>query len=132
MQERSKAANSWEITGVNEMLTQMENHKYPFVCTTNLIKNLDQASLRRFIFKIEYKYLKPEQVNKAFDYFFKIKDFQDTECKLNCLSPGDFVVVKKKAEFLKIKDKDRLMKMLEEEQKIKKDAGEKRKIGFEM
>ena len=51
LQDRSNAVRNWEVTQVNEMLTQMEKHKFPFVCTTNLMEKLDKASLRRFTFK---------------------------------------------------------------------------------
>ena len=40
LQDRSRAMRSWEISSVNEMLTWMENHPYPFVCTTNLMETL--------------------------------------------------------------------------------------------
>jgi len=45
---------------VNELLTQMEAFDGIFVCTTNLMDKLDQASLRRFSFKIRFDVLKPE------------------------------------------------------------------------
>ena len=35
LRDRGAARYSWEITQVNEMLTQMERHPYPFACTTN-------------------------------------------------------------------------------------------------
>ena len=74
LQERSAAGRSWEITQVNEMLTQMENHPLPFVCTTNLHERLDKASLRRFTFKVKYDYLSPQQRQTAADYFFGLKN----------------------------------------------------------
>ena len=37
LQDRRHAHRSWEVTQVNEMLTQMESHPLPFVCTTNLM-----------------------------------------------------------------------------------------------
>ncbi|WP_306456501.1 ATP-binding protein [Pseudomonas sp. LJDD11] len=48
LQDRRKARQSWEITAVNEMLTQMESYRGLFIASTNLIADLDQASLRRF------------------------------------------------------------------------------------
>ncbi|MDE3277521.1 MAG: AAA family ATPase, partial [Spirochaetota bacterium] len=48
LRDRSTAARSWEVSSVNEMLTWMESHPYPFICTTNLMESLDPASLRRF------------------------------------------------------------------------------------
>jgi transitional endoplasmic reticulum ATPase len=37
LRDRLAAQHSWEITQVNEMLTQMERHPYPFACTTNAL-----------------------------------------------------------------------------------------------
>lgn len=48
LQERQKASHQWEITQVNEMLTQMESFDGIFIASTNLFENLDEASLRRF------------------------------------------------------------------------------------
>ena len=70
LRDRSLAARSWEVSSVNEMLTWMESHPYPFICTTNLMDTLDPASLRRFSFKVKYDFLTSQQVKEAFDYFF--------------------------------------------------------------
>ena len=48
---------SWEVTGVNEMLTQMESFAGIFIASTNLRDNLDQAALRRFDLKIKFDFL---------------------------------------------------------------------------
>ena len=53
LRSRTSAQTSWEVSAVNEMLTQMENSQVPFICTTNLMKDIDNASLRRFLFKIK-------------------------------------------------------------------------------
>ena len=47
LQERRKATQSWEITAVNEMLTQMEHYRGLFIASTNLMDDLDAAALRR-------------------------------------------------------------------------------------
>ncbi|SFV60837.1 ATPase, AAA family [hydrothermal vent metagenome] len=57
--DRTGAKQSWEVTQVNEMLVQMENFDGIFIATTNLMDNLDRASLRRFDLKLEFSYLKP-------------------------------------------------------------------------
>jgi hypothetical protein len=41
LRDRLAAQHSWEITQVNEMLTQMERHPYPYACTTNAPELLD-------------------------------------------------------------------------------------------
>ena len=127
LQDRNNATRSWEVTQVNEMLTQMECHPYPFICTTNLMNSLDKASLRRFTFKVKYDYMTPEQSSLAFKHFFNISDINLSH--LNSLTPGDFVVVKQKAEILGILDNvPELIKMLEVEQQNK--APVQHKIGF--
>ena len=103
LQDRSNAVRSWGITQVNEMLTQMESYPYPFVCTTNLMDSLDKACLRRFTFKVAYDYMTPEQSNLAFKHFFNFSNIDLSH--LNSLAPGDFVVVKQKAEILGALDK---------------------------
>ncbi len=129
LQDRSLAQRTWEVSSVNEMLTWMENHPYPFICTTNLMESLDKASLRRFTFKVKYDYLKSEQVQKAFKHFFN-KDANLGELiNLGHLAPGDFMVVKNKAEILEIENRFDLIEMLQSEQEAK-GIITKPKIGF--
>ena len=127
LQDRSHAMRSWEVTQVNEMLTQMESYPYPFVCTTNLMDSLDKASLRRFTFKVAYDYMSEEQASLAFKHFFNIANIDLSY--LSSLTPGDFVVVKQKAEILGLSDNvPELIKMLETEQQNKTPV--QHKIGF--
>lgn len=127
LQERSAAGRSWEITQVNEMLTQMENHPLPFVCTTNLHERLDKASLRRFTFKVKYDYLSPQQRQTAADYFFGLKNLPLDD--LDYLTPGDFSLVKNKAQILRVeKNRREIAAMLRLEQENKNISS--RRIGF--
>lgn len=127
LQERSAAGRSWEITQVNEMLTQMENHPLPFVCTTNLHERLDKASLRRFTFKVKYDYLSPQQRQTAADYFFGLKNLPLDD--LDYLTPGDFSLVKNKAQILGVeKNRREITAMLRLEQENKNISS--RRIGF--
>ena len=123
LRDRSMAMRSWEVTAVNEMLTRMESHPYPFICTTNLMDTLDPASLRRFSFKVKYDFLTPQQVVCAFMSFFHVMiDKKDVE-GLNKLTHGDFSLVKNKAEILgHPHDFYALREMLEAEQKLKHNA----------
>ncbi|MDX8406476.1 MAG: AAA family ATPase, partial [Mariprofundus sp.] len=61
LRDRRGANQSWEVSQVNELLVQIENFDGLFICSTNLMDDLDQASLRRFAIKVEFDYLKPEQ-----------------------------------------------------------------------
>ena len=109
------------------MLTQMEAAEYPFICTTNLLDTLDEASLRRFTFKIRFDFLTQKQANIAMDYFFGIKN---SNLQLKGLTSGDFATVKKKVDFLGTTDIDEITKMLSEEVKVKKSSELKNTIGF--
>lgn len=120
LRDRSMAMRSWEVTAVNEMLTWMESHSYPFICTTNLMDTLDPASLRRFSFKVKYDFLTSEQVKEAFSYFFGLHITPRQVAGLDKLTPGDFALVKNKAEILgKTSQFDAIREMLETEQKLK-------------
>lgn len=127
LQDRNNAVRSWEVALVNEMLTQMESAEYPFICTTNLLDTLDEASLRRFTFKIKFDFMTQEQVNLAIEHFFGIKN---TNVNLNGLTAGDFATVKKKTDFLGVNDLDEIVEMLKEEIKVKKSKTLQNSVGF--
>ena len=127
LQNRSNAHASWEVSQVNEMLTWMESHEYPFVCTTNLLDTLYEASLRRFTFKIKFDFLNTNQVNHAIEHFFGIKD---TNTNIKGLTAGDFATVKKKTDFLGINELDEIVNMLQEEVKVKNSKSLKNMVGF--
>src|SRR5690606_38701722 len=61
LQDRRQAGRSWELSQVNEFLTQLEAFNRLLIATTNLMDNLDQAALRRFDYKIQMDYLRPCQ-----------------------------------------------------------------------
>lgn len=126
--DRRYAQRSWEISQVNEMLTWMESHPLPFACTTNLMDRLDAASLRRFTFKVGFDYLRPSQCEQAFELFFgqpapaSLRD-------LTVLTPGDFAVVRKKAQVLACtQDPAELIAMLTQECQVK--GPSQRPMGF--
>ncbi len=97
--DRRLAQRNWEVSQVNEMLTWMESHPFPFACTTNFGDRLDSATLRRFTFKIALGYLAPEQAAAAFHLHFGIEPASAVGT-LATLTPGDFAVVRRKAEIL--------------------------------
>lgn len=130
LRDRAKAHQSWEVSHVNEMLTQMEAADHPFVCTTNLMDDVDQAALRRFSFKVKYEYLTPDQVVTAFEDFFNISVSKNEIADLTHVAPGDFAVVKQQAQLLDMTDKNELISRLRAEQQAKKVGKSKPKIGF--
>ena len=122
LRDRTTAHVSWEVSQVEALLTAMEDHPYPFSMTTNLYKDLDEAVMRRFLYKVEFKYLKSEQIKIGFDHFFDL-EVSDTDIKdLNKITSGDFAVVKKRAEFHnRLWDKKWLINELQTEVSHKKD-----------
>ncbi len=127
LQNRTNAVRNWEVSQVNEMLTWMESHEYPFVCTTNLLDSLDEASLRRFTFKIKFDFMSDLQVNAAIEHFFGI---ENAGVSIKGLTAGDFATVKKKVDFLGITDLAEITKMLGDEVKIKKSKTLQNAVGF--
>lgn len=128
--DRRSAQASWEITQTNEMLTWMETHPLPFACTTNLKEHLDPASLRRFVFKSYFDYLRPEQIQHAFQSFFGYQLPQVDTTTLSFLTPGDFAVVLKKANLLGIEGDGQAVVDLLLEEIACKDISSKTQIGF--
>ena len=126
--DRRYAQRNWEVSQVNEMLTWMESHPLPFACTTNFGERLDHSTLRRFDFKIQLDYLAPEQIKLAFRAFFDLELPAGVQALRN-LTPGDFAVVRRRAEVLgKQGDAGALAEMLREECEIKPDRP--KQIGF--
>ncbi len=90
--DRRNAERSWEVSQVNEMLTWMESHPLPFVCTTNLVEKLDPATQRRFTFRIRFDHLSSDQLAAAWRAHFDV-DVPDGLTRLDRLAPGDFANV---------------------------------------
>ena len=129
LRSRGLAQRNWEVTLVNQMLTSMENFNYPFVCTTNFIDMLDQASLRRFTFKFKFGFLKGNKIKEAFEYIFK-KEPNLKITKMNGLTVSDFISVKKECDILNIEEVDEIANMLDEILKLKESEELKTNIGF--
>ena len=90
IRDRGNASRSWEVTQVNEMLTQMENFKGIFIAATNFDGELDTASRRRFALKVKFGYLKPEGIEKLWQAFFPKVECPAEARNLRMLAPGDF------------------------------------------
>ncbi len=128
LRDRLAAQHSWEITQVNEMLMQMERHPYPFACTTNALELFDAAAARRFLFKVRFLAMIPDQIAKAFRAAFGA-DPPEFALKLDGLTPTDFATVARKASALAERDLKILAQWLEYEAQAKPASG-RRRIGF--
>jgi transitional endoplasmic reticulum ATPase len=128
LRDRLSAQHSWEITQVNEMLTQMERHPYAFACTTNALELLDAAAARRFLFKERFLSMTPDQIAKAFRGAFGA-DPPGFVLKLDGLTPADLATVAKKASALGECDSKTFAQWLEYEAQANPEAARPR-IGF--
>ncbi|MEA3553212.1 MAG: ATP-binding protein [Campylobacterota bacterium] len=136
LQDRNNAKASWEISQVNEMLVQMENFDGIFIATTNLMDNLDKASLRRFDLKLEFDYLKSAQAWEMFLSYCKelgirkpAISFKSGVESLRHLTPGDFAAIMRQNRFRPIKNVKDLISRLEDEIAVK-NVNNSRKMGF--
>ena len=135
LQDRREARCSWEITGVNEMLTRMEAFPGVFIASTNLLDSLDQAALRRFDLKIKFDFLLPRQSQALLESYCNNLNL-DTPDKalaarigrMNNVTPGDFAAVVRRHRFQPICMAADMVVALEEECGLKENF--KRPIGF--
>ena len=135
LQERQGAQRGWEITGVNEMLTQIETFEGIFIASTNLMASLDSAALRRFDLKINFDYLQPPQAWMLFcDALQNLgltpdPNLEPPLARLGCLTPGDFANVARQSRLRHIADARGFLDRLSSECAAKPD-GRRRAIGF--
>ena len=135
--DRRDAHRSWEVTQVNELLTQMEAFDGLFICTTNLMEKLDPATLRRFAFKVRLDPLTSEQRWSMFHREVvrlggdpvSAHHWEERVRGLGTLTPGDFAVAARQFELLDLSPTpDSLYRTLLKECAAKGETA--RKIGF--
>ena len=130
IQDRQNAKQSWEITQVNELLTQMEEFDGIFIASTNLLDILDSAALRRFDFKVKFDYMKRNAINSLFNNIIESNNWKNNLTQLEVeqhlhsisnLALGDFNVAVRKMRFAKEKTSAIFINHLLREVNIKKD-----------
>jgi ATPase family protein associated with various cellular activities (AAA) len=128
--DRREAVRSWEVTQVNEMLTWMEHHPFPFCCTTNMMERFDSASLRRFTFHILFHYLDAKALTRAYAIFFQMAEVPPHGLAFTNLTPGDFAQGRRQADMLGIaEDVDRVIALIAEISRLKPGSS-RASIGF--
>jgi SpoVK/Ycf46/Vps4 family AAA+-type ATPase len=136
LQDRKGAQRSWEISQVNELLTQMEDFEGIFIASTNLMDSLDGAALRRFDLKIRFDYLKADQAWAMFqDTARRLglepgPDAPTALRQLGLLTPGDFANVFRQARLRRIASAADLVDRLAAECAAKPE-GRRNRIGFQ-
>jgi SpoVK/Ycf46/Vps4 family AAA+-type ATPase len=101
LRDRQGAQRSWEVTQVNEMLTQMEDFRGIFIASTNLMDTLDAAAMRRFDARIRLGYLGAVQAWEIFTGLAQAMELTEAGGvrmhvgRLVNLTPGDFASVER-------------------------------------
>lgn len=136
LRDRRDARHAWEVSQVNEFLTQLESFEGVFIASTNLMDGLDQAALRRFDYKIEMTYLRPDQSWQMLNRY--LDDWQlpaaDSEwcrrelSRMRVLTPGDFAVVARRHLLCPFKDSQSVLAALQSEISAKGSGNQR--IGF--
>jgi len=141
---RQRTSHQWEVSQINEMLTQMEAFTGVFIASTNLIEHLDAASLRRFDFKLRFDPPNPLQrqvmvrashaaLNGSGSNMAETQSdtsFHAEINRLHDLTPGDIAVVRRQCEIAGERpDLERWIGLLHLEVQAKR-QGAKAGIGF--
>jgi SpoVK/Ycf46/Vps4 family AAA+-type ATPase len=136
LQDRRGARHSWEITGVNEMLVQLESFAGIFVASTNLMTGLDQAALRRFDLKVRFDYLRVDQAWQLLERHCAALNLATPPESLRArlgrqslLTPGDFATVVRQHRFQPLADAHQFVEQLERECLVK-EGGARGPLGF--
>ena len=135
LQNREQAVRSWEVTQVNELLHRMENFNGIMIGATNFTQNLDPAVVRRFTFKLDFRYLDEAGKVLFYERMFRAK-LSPTESKrlagIPDLAPGDFRTVRQGLFYLgrEVTNADRLAALERESQAKGNNRYSTKKIGF--
>lgn len=136
LRNRTQTRHSWEVTQINEMLTQIETFPGILIASTNLIDQLDPASMRRFDIKLHFGYLLPEQVSRLLVSYCKnlglpnptIADLK-LAGSMDFAAPGDFAAVARQHRFQPFRDAYSLLQAVIAESELKANCS--RRIGFQ-
>jgi SpoVK/Ycf46/Vps4 family AAA+-type ATPase len=136
LRDRTQTRHSWEVTQINEMLTQIESFPGILIASTNLIDQLDPASMRRFDIKLHFGYLLPDQASRLLvSYCHNLNlpqpTFADLElaATMDVSAPGDFAAVARQHRFQPFRDARALLLAVIAESELK--ANRSRRIGFQ-
>lgn len=136
LQDRGQATRSWEISQVNEMLTQIECFEGILIASTNLMEGIDPAALRRFDLKIRFNYLQDWQSESLLKRYAKELGLGQVGAsakaclwKLSNCTPGDFANVARQHRFRRFRSTLEFTEALAAESVLKRDRGS-RKMGF--
>jgi SpoVK/Ycf46/Vps4 family AAA+-type ATPase len=120
LQDRRGAQRNWEVTEVNEMLTQIESFPGVLIASTNLMDGLDQAALRRFDYKVRLDYLRSAQAVAMLERYcarwgIALCAEKAERLKPLSLTPGDYAVVARRHRLAPYRDADAVVEDLRAE-----------------
>jgi SpoVK/Ycf46/Vps4 family AAA+-type ATPase len=137
LRDRREARQGWEVSQVNEFLTQLESYDGLFIASTNLMAGLDPAALRRFDYKVSIGYLLPHQRIAMLASLLRAADLaaEITEStlerlnELQTLTPGDFDLVRRQHRIKPLTSQDEIIHVLAGEA-ADKEPIQSRRMGF--
>jgi len=137
LRERRLAKAGWEVTQVNEFLQQIEAFPGVVACTTNLWRDIDEASLRRFVLKLEFRFVRPDQAMTLFRASFPdalapgVERFvAERLARMTNPAAGDFAAVRRRTQALgESPNAAALLDLLAAETAVKR-TGRQTAIGF--
>lgn len=131
--DRRHAHHRWEVTQVNELLTQMEHYDGVLVMCTNAYEQLDPAAMRRFDLPIRFGYLDDTQRRALFEECITryglacppltLAHARQRLGKLAQLTPGDFHTVLRRGRLVGLRDVGQFVDGLAEEMAARTEAG---------
>ena len=136
LSNRDEVTRNWEVSQVNEMLTQIQNFEGILIATTNRLNALDPAIFRRFHFKVGFEYMTFEQSQKLLKHHLKglnvkgrmTNNLNEKLQYCGNLTPGDFAVVSDRLRFLGCESIEQDIHELMEETKHRRSKN--KSIGF--
>lgn len=136
LRNRSDAVRSWEVTQVNELLSQLERFEGVLVASTNHFGSLDEAAKRRFDLKVRLGFMSAASVVRM------LKDecrrlgigevsggLAATAGRLANATPGDFAVATRQHVFTEFKTAEAYFQSVARECSLKAE-GNRGAIGF--
>ncbi len=135
LRHRVDAQRGWEVSRVNEFLTQLESFEGIFVASTNLIDAVDPAAMRRFDHAIHFGFARADQTLAMLRHFlgrlgleYKDDALHRAAADLASLTPGDFTTLERRHRIAPFASTEGVLEALREESRRK--PGVVRKVGF--
>ena len=132
LSERQTSTHGSELSKTNEVLTSMESFKGLFIASTNFKTALDNASLRRFTYKIEFRGTTPDCRMDLISTYFPGLHWNDEEQsaleRLSNITLGDVAVIAQRLELTNELSPGLILSELRDEIGCREPEG--RKIGF--